>query len=89
MIDLIDSFQPLPKQGHRFQVPGEWGLGSRFDARGDQSSEFGLQIPESSIQKFRVLVHHLKTKQIKTNQNEIKIKVKDSRQTDRHKIEEG
>ena len=75
MIDLIDSFQPLPKQGHRFQVPGEWGLGSRFDARGDQSSEIGLQIPESRSSEVQSPSTPSKneTNQIKINKNEIKI----------------
>ena len=63
--------------GSRFLGSGGWVRCSRRIEIRDQSSEIGLQIPESSIQKFRVLVHHLKTKRNKTNQNEIKIKVKD------------
>ena len=71
--------------GSKFQVPG--GLGTGDWVRCSRRSEFGDRTPDSRVESPEVQSPSTpsknETNQIKINQNEIKIKVKDSRQTDR------
>ena len=57
--------------GSKFLGSGGWGVGSMLEEIRAQRSEFGDRTPDSrvespEVQKFRVLVHHLKTNRIKS-----------------------
>ena len=69
--------------GSKFLGAGDWGVGSMLEEIRAQRSEFGDRTPDSRVESPEVQSPSTpsknETNQIKINQNEIKIKVKDSR----------